>query len=280
MSLFERLLDKHAASLPPHRVPPKQLCVRAAGYHFDDFRDDVFEDWAWYINDSALALREWIQIKEIIDFCCKRLHMRCDALVESFRQAAENADPDSLGHLKSYASNSLRWIVHAYFLNLRDVIGDQCEDASHVNKMFAIDDLRKYADRCLSAGLNDLEAARLRACLPKNTSRDAYESIYNETEPGLKDKKGVPTPVVMLRGLGEKPVVFKNEKPLLTPIQYRVVELLLEAGAERILLGEIQEVNSDARNILVRLRERDKDWERAILMPGGIKGKGYGILHE
>ena len=84
---------------------------------------------------------------------------------------------------------------------------------------------------------------------------------------------------VVLRGLTESPLVFGVEKPVLSPERYRVVEALLDAGAEGLRGSALERLSNcgDARKTLKRLADSDPDWAAVIYFPGKLRN-GYRIL--
>src|SRR5262249_8574670 len=86
-----------------------------------------------------------------------------------------------------------------------------------------------------------------------------------------------PCPVV-LRGPDDPPIVRGVEKSILTPAQYRVVEVLVNAFPERLpgdSLARKSEVG-DPVGVIDRLSP-DKDWGTVLSKPGQAHG-GYGIV--
>jgi hypothetical protein len=87
-----------------------------------------------------------------------------------------------------------------------------------------------------------------------------------------------PDQPVILAGPDDAPIVRGKEKEVLTPGQYRVVKVLVEAFPERIR-GELLARKSgteDPVGMIDRL-SRDKDWASVLSKPGKAHG-GYGIV--
>jgi hypothetical protein len=97
---------------------------------------------------------------------------------------------------------------------------------------------------------------------------------------GLADSgtKASLKPPIVLNGLDEKPTVWGNEKPRLTPGQYRVVEALIRAHPDRLskdMLANRSKTDEPIK-MIDRLRDKDADWRDALDKPGQAHG-GYGI---
>jgi hypothetical protein len=85
-------------------------------------------------------------------------------------------------------------------------------------------------------------------------------------------------PRVVLRGLGERPIVGGVEKSPLTRAQHDVVKTLLDAGERGLSKDELEceSKHGDARKILKRLAESDPGW-KAVIHFAGRTGGGYRI---
>ena len=90
-----------------------------------------------------------------------------------------------------------------------------------------------------------------------------------------------PTPPVVLQGRGKPVLVRGKPKPALRKAQYDVVETVIGAGEDGLGKDdlEVQSRHSDARRILKRLADSDRDWASVIFFPG-LHGQGlkYRIL--
>lgn len=77
---------------------------------------------------------------------------------------------------------------------------------------------------------------------------------------------------------GENAAMVCGVRKKLTPRRRQIVEVLLEAGKQRMVLSTLQgETVDDAPKILKEMA-KDEHWARVIHFPGGVKGVGYGIF--
>jgi hypothetical protein len=100
-------------------------------------------------------------------------------------------------------------------------------------------------------------------------------------KPGGSEVKAVAaSKQVQLFGPGQQPIVKGKKKPALTKPRYDVVATLIRAG-EAGLSKDALDKNSkhgDARRVLRRLADGDRDWRAVIQFPGtGGMGKHYRI---
>jgi hypothetical protein len=79
-----------------------------------------------------------------------------------------------------------------------------------------------------------------------------------------------PSPNVVLGGFGDQPIVCGKVKSRLTWAQYRVVKALLDAGDDGLTKDELdaKSGHSEARKILKRLHDSDRDWAAVVHLPG------------
>src|SRR5262249_19042815 len=89
-----------------------------------------------------------------------------------------------------------------------------------------------------------------------------------------KPASAVDGPRVTLGGRAERPVERGKQKDPLTVAQYDVVKALLGAGETGLSKDKLDSVSkhSDARKVLKRLANSDRDWKAVIhfgLRPGG-----------
>lgn len=86
-------------------------------------------------------------------------------------------------------------------------------------------------------------------------------------------------PGIILRGENDRPLVNGVKKRPLRESQYNVLQVLAEAKDDGLSGSELDRKSghTDARKILERLKEKDEDWGKVILM-AEESGKGYKIL--
>jgi hypothetical protein len=86
-------------------------------------------------------------------------------------------------------------------------------------------------------------------------------------------------PLVQLRGVAQKPIVLGKEVESLTEARYRVVEALVNAGADGLSKAVLIEKSGkgDAVKYLRELAEQP-EWAGSIVMPGRAWGR-YSIKH-
>ncbi len=87
-----------------------------------------------------------------------------------------------------------------------------------------------------------------------------------------------PSGRVCLHADGEKPTIDGEQVGVLTTPQYNVIMALMQAGERGLSKDQLQQSgHSSARDIMRRLRCKDKAWQSVLSFPG-IAGKGYRIL--
>ncbi len=87
-----------------------------------------------------------------------------------------------------------------------------------------------------------------------------------------------PTPAIILRGQGEKPIVLGKEKAVLTKPQYTLVQALRDAGDDGLTKDQLERrCGGGARSTLERLRKSDPAWAKVLPMPRKA-GVRYRIL--
>jgi hypothetical protein len=109
----------------------------------------------------------------------------------------------------------------------------------------------------------------------------ARDTPPEPVSPGLsqEDSSGSKRdPPVILGGLDDEPLVFGRRKKRLTPGQYRVVKVLVDAYPERVSLDVLanRSDTSDPVGMIDRLRKCDDDWACVLFKPGRSHG-GYGL---
>jgi hypothetical protein len=136
-----------------------------------------------------------------------------------------------------------------------------------LNRLIA--DLVKESDGALTIGGAE-----------KMTLGEAVERLEKPRRATTSGPIGEPEcgPRVVLRRLGERPVVGGVEKGRLTLPQYDVVKALLDAGERGLSKDDLdrKSKHGDARKILKRLAESDPDWKAVISFPDK-PGGGYRI---
>jgi hypothetical protein len=125
--------------------------------------------------------------------------------------------------------------------------------------------------------------ARSRAAIAPPSNRTDAQS-EKQQPPSLPVENEPPD---VMKGPDDKVIVCGKEKDPLTPAQYRVVKVLVEAKAEnkRLSIQSIQQrtkdesenVVEDPLGVLKRLR-KDPDWAKVIDMAGRW-GRGYGLCN-
>jgi hypothetical protein len=110
----------------------------------------------------------------------------------------------------------------------------------------------------------------------------ARDTPPEPVSPGLsqEDSSGSKRdPPVILGGLDDEPLVVGRRKKRLTPGQYRVVKVLVDAYPERVSLDVLanRSDTSDPVGMIDRLRKCDDDWDYVLFKPGRSHG-GYGLL--
>lgn len=90
-----------------------------------------------------------------------------------------------------------------------------------------------------------------------------------------------PTPClisVVLRDLGEGPIVRGAPKAPMSRKRYAVIKALLDAHPHGLSEDELKKRSglTDARKIMYALRDSDEDWKAVLLLPGNT-GAGYRI---
>jgi hypothetical protein len=133
------------------------------------------------------------------------------------------------------------------------------------------------ASEPLTDMLPDFDAAFLREAIKKET-REFVIGGSESDQQGTESAPQKPQPVVQLRGVAQKPLVFGKKVDSLSKPRYRVVEALLEAGPDGMSKPELEKIKADA---IPYLRELSKmpGWKRAIRMAGKAN-QHYAIVYK
>jgi hypothetical protein len=119
-------------------------------------------------------------------------------------------------------------------------------------------------------------------------SRDACDAMQTELHDGIQEQEPgfvanstkvvSSVPLVVLRGIGQKPIVCGKEVEAITEPRYRVVEALIKAGPDGLSKADMEAVKANAIRYLSELSKRP-GWKKAIIM-AGQPWKKYRIVHR
>jgi len=267
--------------------------------------------------ELLLAIKYWLQFTDTFSEDKELKKIDCTILVIKGRELAEKVkiilhQPPKGKCIAERATNELKYISNEIYLtdNSIQVAIALCEEWEEwANKLSRGQTSKRFLfperglDRLISL-LKDshLETVALKNLTPEDTEsyKHAYENVkkYKATlkeriqngEKNFTDAISGPAKLraerakdkllIKLNGIGDPAIVCGNEKKI-TGREYLFLKALIDAHPNR--LGTTQLENNakrtDPSKVFIKLRKTDKDWEKALSLPGE-NGKGYGINSE
>ena len=119
-------------------------------------------------------------------------------------------------------------------------------------------------------------AQEIRKLLSKIHASDQPNGVRNEGT--IDGELPQPRPVVELRGVAQRPLVYRREVETLSEPRYLVIEALLAAGPDGMSKPKLEAIKSDAVKYLREISGLI-GWQNAIRMAGKAYGR-YSIVHE